>query len=234
MILWSILAVLLILLVITIISAKGIWNFLLNFAPSQKKIEADVTKIRALLAAQQQQLAPWKREELDLLSFEQTNFRTRKSKTEVAQGVYNSIYHEPLFTYAYKRYISKNYGANAIILALTSEKEFLYRIHKQQVTIYINNKLFGTVKPNYELYTPKQRLLARMIVDKGAGLFPVLVYQAKGKLRELGNIVNSKKSEQITPRALQLVEPTMNNTEEDIFRSLVIYEVIRQGVKRDE
>ena len=67
--------------------------------------------MKKLLAPQIEELIPWSGEEINLLSLKDGTVERKKRGTTVVQGTFNSIYHEPMITYAYKKYMSKKENA---------------------------------------------------------------------------------------------------------------------------
>lgn len=209
--------------------ASGGRFYLLNYNPSKRKVLADVNKMKKLLTPKIEALIPWSGEEINLLSLKHGTVERKKRGTTVVQGTFNSIYHEAMITYAYKKYMAKK--ENAVIYARTSNRSFEYRIKDQQISITINNKLIGILKPNGVLYTTKKKMLARINRASDAPHYPVLIHDQKGHMKELGTLVTKTTEEQINPRALQFIDPNMNDQEEAIFLSLVLFDMIYKSVK---
>lgn len=199
-----------------------------NLNPKKKKIETDFQKLKLLVEPKVKALIPWTSDETNLLSLEQVDFKKKKRGVVVIQGTFTSIYHEPMVAYTYKKYINKKYE-DAIIYARTSNRAFEYRIKKDEVSIKINNKPIGKLKANGILYR-KKRLLAR--INRNTPSSPILLHTQKGHMKELGHVTTQRQKDDIHPRALQLVDQHMNNNEEAIFLSLVLFEMIYHSVKQ--
>lgn len=199
-----------------------------NLNPKKKKIEADFQKMKLLLEPKVKELIPWTSDEANLLSLEQVDFKKKKRGVIVTQGVFTSIYHEPMVAYTYKKYINKKYE-DAIIYARTSNRAFEYRIKKDEVSIKINNKSIGTLKANGILYR-KNRLMAR--INRSNSSSPILLHTQKGHMKELGHVTTQRQKDDIHQRALQLVDRHMNDNEEAVFLSLVLFEMVYHAVKK--
>ncbi len=208
--------------------ASGARFYMLNYSPNERKILADVEKMKTLMAPNLNRLVPWTNEEMPLLSLEQVDVKQKKRGTTVAQGTFISIYHEPLVTYTYKKYLSPK--ENAVIYARTSNRAFEYRIKNGKVDIKINNQKIGSLHENGVLYNSKRKMLAR-INNEGTPVNPVLVHDQRGNMKELGTLVNQKNKEQINPRALQMIEPEMTDKEEALFLALTLFEMIHKTVQ---
>ena len=132
-----------------------------------------------------------------------------------------SIYQEPMIQYAYKKYANSK---NAVLLAKTSNREFIYRIHKKGIQIYLNNEPLGVLKRDGILYSKANRPLAQIKPNNDAFSTPILVNNI-----EKGNLVNPKRSERENPRAFELIAP-MQGKEEDYFLSLAMLELSMRNI----
>lgn len=204
--------------------------WLSNFRPSPKKIAADVDKMKLLMQPKVETLIPWTAEETALLSLDQIDFKKKKRGTTVAQGTFMSIYQEPMVTYNYKKYFNSK-TEDAVIYARTSNRAFEYRIKNEEVTISINNHEVGTLRKDGILYK-NNRLLARINKNSQDVLSPILLHTQKGHMKELGNLATKNNTDDISTRALQLVDKQMNENEEAVFLSLVIFEMVKKAVTK--
>ena len=209
--------------------ARGAYRHLLNLRPNDKKVALDVGKMKSLLAPKVKTLLPWTSNEMSLLSLDQVDVVRKKRKMTLVQGTFTSIYHEPMVTYIYKRYKSKK--EDAVIYARTSSRSFEFRVKNEEIGITINDKKVGVLKSNGVLYNTKNKMLGRINQGRNQLLSPVLLYNKKGDMKELGQVVNKNLADQVTPRALQLVSPEMTETEEAIFLGMALLDIIYKSVK---
>jgi hypothetical protein len=126
-----------------------------------------------------------------------------------------------MIQYAYKKYANSK---NAVLLAKTSNREFIYRIHKKGIQIYLNNEPLGVLKRDGILYSKANRPLAQIKPNNDAFSTPILVNNI-----EKGNLVNPKRSERENPRAFELIAP-MQGKEEDYFLSLAMLELSMRNI----
>lgn len=195
-----------------------------DFQPGHKKIQADLKKMRAELQVWIDQLLPWNRDDLELISYSQEEQKIQKRIVQTAKGVFTSIYHEPLVPYAYKTYVSTK--KNALLFACTSRHEFIYRMRGDKVELTVDNHLVGTIKEDHLLYTASSnRLLARINTQHNADLFPVIIND-----REVGSLINPAKAASVNPRAVDLVAQDITPEEECIFLALVILTMVKNGM----
>jgi len=198
----------------------ALYQALINFQPGKTKLKSDLRKMKAEIQPYVDQLIPWTKEELELLSANQINKKITKAIITTARGVITSIYHEPLIAWTYKKYLSPD--ENAIIYARSAHREFMFRTKKDQTEFHIDNALVGTLRNNGVLYSEKtKRLMARINRDPDELLLPVLVGD-----KEVASITNLQKTTKTNRRALEFLSE-MNSDEETVLLSLTILEIVK-------
>jgi len=216
----SILLTILFLMALGTFFIYGFFQFFTNFNPSNKRVVKDIAKLKEEIKEWTATLVPWNKEEMELLSFSQTEQKIKKGLSKSAKGIFNSIYHEPLIAYNYKQYISTG-ATNALLLAHTSQHEFAYRIKNKEVFINIDNEYAGVLKENGCFYGgPKERLIARINKEESAKLHPILIGD-----KQAGSLVNREKASVPNPRVFKFVAP-MEAAEEKVFISIAVLEMV--------
>jgi len=212
-------------LAIAAFSGYFIYQFTTNFKPNAKKIVSDLNELKQEIQAWVPTLVPWTPANMELLSYEQTNNTIKKGLSKTAKGTFNTVYHEPLFAYSYKQYVSS--GNNALLYAQTSKNEFAFRIQKKEVAISIDNEYAGLLKADGLFYGgPKQTLIARINKDDALKLKPIIIGD-----KEVASIVNPAKAAVPNPRALKFIVP-MEAEQEKIFLALAILEIVTNSFDR--
>lgn len=192
-----------------------------NYQPNEDNVRKDVDRFRLALAARNEELVPWNNEEMELLSLKEVEQKVKSRGTKEVQGTMLSIYQEPMVQYTYKKYVQSH---NAVLIAKTSNREYIYRIRKKGIQIYLNNEPMGLLRKNGVLYSPKNQGIAQIIPDKDAYSTPILVNN-----KEKGNLLNRGKTEKEFPRAFETLSP-MQKKEEDYFLSLAILELAMRNI----
>lgn len=202
-----------------------LYQLLTNFQPSQNKVQADLKMLKEELANWSAELIPWKEEELELLSINQTNKTTKKRlMTSITKGMFTSIYHEPMVAYAYKKYVASSDTQNAILYACTAHHEFVYRFKKHEVEVSLDGKSIGILNKNGALYGKQSnRLLAQISQQEVDGLLPLRVGD-----RELASIPANSANTNSTTRALQFLEDGLNKDEQLVLLSLTVLEMVNR------
>jgi hypothetical protein len=214
------------LLTIVILGFLGIYlllSILKNLKPGRTKIQKDLALIKADLQPWLADLVPWSEEEMEQLSLNQINRKSKKGVSTTAKGIYTTVYHEPVIAWSYKKYVSQK--ENAVAYARTTDHEFIYRIKDQEVEIVANNKLLGILDAKGALLPAKgQKMLAQINRQSEALALPVIV---NGK--QVGSLTNASKSPKQNARAFQMIAK-MSKEEEEMFLALGVLELIKRSV----
>lgn len=196
---------------------------LIHFQPGKGKIRTDLKKMKNEIAPFIEELIPWNKEELELLSSNQVKQKISRGVITTAEGVFNSIYHEPLIAYSYKKYISSK--KDEIIYARTSNHEFVYRTKKDSTELFIDNQKVGVINNQGLLHGGrKKRLLARINKNENELELPIIIGD-----KERGTLMKPELGS-VNPRAFQFVGE-MGKNEEAVFLSLAVLELVRESVK---
>lgn len=197
-----------------------------NFQPGNKKIQADLRALKDEVLQLVNELVPIDLEELELFSHDQVNQSLKKGMSPKLKGVYTSIYHEPIFAYGMKKYVSSK-NDNAILFGKTAKHEFYYRIKKGEVTLVIDNQLIGTIRENGVLYGAKsKRMIAQLNRDQASST-PVIV-----KEREVASITNNviptQKGKSPGKRAFEFVKNDISKEETLLLLAFALLEFVRK------
>lgn len=196
-------------------------KFLLDLRNSRSKINADIQSFRERIAEDRLSLAPWSREELELLSANHIDQKKSRKLDQEVSGKITNIYHEPVVSYAYKQYISGN--RKSILIASTSEEEYIYKMEGDKSFLFINEERVGFIDGTGWLYTTRKKKIAHMDIHDGLSLLPITIQDknvAGFNNQTTGNAVNNRAVQiytDITPQEQSLVlgfviqELIMNN-----------------------
>lgn len=188
--------------------------------PSSGKISRDLQMMRAETQEWYAHLIPFQQEkELELLSLTQEKKLVKKSFLKVLKGVFQSIYTEPMFTYAYTDYM-KDKGKNALLQVRTKTTEFVYRIKKKLTELYVDGKLAAVITPEGEMYSVRTKRQLGRISEVSQDYFGIIIGE-----REVAHMLNPEKADRINPRAFVILE-NMTDQEEILFTSMTLIEVV--------
>lgn len=196
-------------------------NYLRNYRPGKKRIQADLAKIRAEMEPLAAQLIPWTKEELEQLSLNVINKERKKGLVYDAKGVFTTIYHEPVIAWYYRRYKDKQ--ENSLLYVRTSNHEIVYRTKGDETEVVVNNQFAGWISGDGKLYDfRKKELLGQILPGKGEQSLPVVV-----KDKPAGALVNvSQAPKKVYQRAMEMVA-NMPEEEENLFLALTLKELVK-------
>ena len=206
--------------VISFLALYVLYQILLNFQPSSVKLKKDFNVLKKSTESLPGELVPWDKEEIELLSTNRTGEKSRNLLWKSGLGQFTSIYDEALIKYAYRSYIAP--GENGLLLAKTSKHEYGYRVSRKGVRVKIDGVNVGSIDNNGVFRNTKKKEIGNILMDEKEASFQV---QLNGK--GLGGVTNIKKSEQLKPRAFQLLVP-MDAETEKYFLAIGIYGMYKQ------
>jgi len=200
-----------------------------NIAPGQKRMDMEVKRMKEDMDQWAGELIPINKEELELFSLGQDKQLIRKGITTTAKGLFTTIYHEAVMAYSYRQYLGNKNKANGLLYARTAEHEFTYWINKGRGTLFIDGQEVGILSEDGKLRGKRTgKEIAR--IDKAKTEFlPVRVGN-----RELGSLSKKPTSsgEGLHGRALEFMEPNLNDKEEQLFLALVLKELVTRTVNQ--
>lgn len=190
----------------------------INFNPESQAWKKTVEGLRARLKAQAAgALVPWDKEMLSLLSLNRSNVKKPGIFNNTAEGVFTSIFQEPVLAYAMQKS-----GNTGVIVARTSDKEFIFRLKGKETEIWLNGQPFSVLVDGSMLAAGKtSRLLSRIEQKKEEAQFPVLLGNSIA-----ASIANPAMVDSPNPRAMTLLRE-VSNEEESVLLALTVLAVVR-------
>ncbi|MBV6442559.1 MAG: hypothetical protein EPGJADBJ_04277 [Saprospiraceae bacterium] len=190
----------------------------INFNPEsqawKKTVEGLRTRLRAVAAGA---LVPWDKEMLALLSLNRINVKKPGFFSSTAEGVFTTIFQEPVLAYT-----EQKSGNTGVIVARTSDREFIFRLKGKETEIWLNGQPFGILVDGSLLAAGKtSRLLARIEKKTGEAQFPVLLGDSV-----VASIANPALADSPNPRALTLLRE-VSAEEESVLLALTVLQVIK-------
>lgn len=186
----------------------------INFNPEsqawKKTLEGLRDKVKAQAAGA---LVPWDKEMLSLLSLNRSNVKKPGFFNSTAEGVFTTIFQEPVLAYA-----EQKSGGRGVIVARTSDREFIFRLKGKETEIWLNGQPFGVLVDGSLIAAGKtSRLLASIEIKTGEVQFPVLLGNAVA-----ASVTNPALADSPNPRALTLLRE-FSSEEESVLLALVVF-----------
>lgn len=218
-------------LVLTIIIGGLVITSLIskNLAPSQKRKEMEIQRMKEDMDQWAGKLVPISKEELELFSLGQDKQLIRKGVTTTAKGLLTTIYHEAVMAYSYRQYLGSGNKINALLYARTADHEYVYWIKKGKGVLSIDGREVGTLSADGKLRGKRSgKEIAR--IEKGKTEFmPVIVGD-----RELGSLSRKATSsgEGLHGRAFEFLQMELSEKEEQLFLALALKELVVRTVNQ--
>jgi len=197
--------------------ARSMFNFALN--PDTRAWRNLLERLRARLSKRTAttRLVPWDGEMAALLSLNRTDVKKPGWFDSISEGVFTTIYHEPVLAY-----VGQLSGKNGVLLARTSDREFIFRMKGKETEIWVNNQPFGVLVDSTLLAAGRSScLLARIEAEPAESQFPVLLADNK----TAAAISNPAKTSMPNPRALSLLR-SLSPEEENTVLALAVLKMV--------
>lgn len=216
--------ILYVILAAVLVGGFVLFRFLRNVQPSEGRVDDDLKELKAMLSDWHGGFEAWTTDTIDQLSVEQVDKVREGGQVKTGKGVFVSLENNPMFAYSYKSYIGP--GQNAVIYAMTSNHEFVYRLTNNGVGLEVDEQSVGRLRRDGVLYDTRNKPLAA--VTRKA-LAPAQSLSIRGK--ELAKLNNPHKmTEAGDRRALQL-QGELENEEVVLFQALTIFELVENELK---
>jgi len=131
----------------------------INFNPESQAWKKTLEGLRSKLKSQAAgALVPWDKEMLSLLSLNRSNLKKPGFFNSTSEGVFTTIFPEPVLAYA-----EQKSGTNSVIIARTSDREFIFRLKGKETEIWLDGQPFGLYTDGALLAPGKgSKLMARL------------------------------------------------------------------------
>lgn len=191
--------------------------------PLNKRMPKDLLRLKQLCSRFIERLIPWEKKEIELLSLNRIEEKINKRNGFESTGAFASIYQEPLFSYGYKQYPTRdNY---AVLYAQTKETELFYYEYPKEVEVQVNGVLLGRIIDG-KLYGSDGRILANFL-DNPAESYTTVVIGNK----DVGHILaKDSYNNDVNPRALDLVSEDMTKEENTVFLAMVVWKIVKDNL----
>lgn len=194
-------------------------RFLFKMTISKSQLLRDIDTLRNEISDLKKMLIPFNGEEMELLSLNQSNVSKRKRFSKVTNGIFNTIYYEPLIAYGIKNYSNNQ----KLILICSTTDEFVYLSKGNTTHVFMNDTEAGVLTSDGKFYSIKNKLLA--LID-GADQLQSHTVWIQGK--DMGYINNPRFVSKSIPRAYNLLK-TMSQEEQNIFLCLTLVNLVEEA-----
>ncbi len=196
-----------------------------NRMPSKKQRARAIREIKEDMDSWSADLVPLNKEELDLFSLAQDKQVVKTGAGASAKGTFTTIFHEPVVSYSYRRYLGKQ--VNELLYARTAEHDYVYWTENGKTSLEIDSQPVGTIDQGTLYGNKTGKALASIGTTARENYLPVSVGN-----REVGALTTLPvaKNDALSQRAFQFIPEDLNDKEEQLLMSLATLELVKRSV----
>ncbi|MEM1358786.1 MAG: hypothetical protein AAGF89_11325 [Bacteroidota bacterium] len=196
-----------------------------NRMPGKKQRARAVRELKEEMDGWSAELVPLNKEELDLFSLAQDKQVVKTGAGATAKGTFTTIFHEPVVSYSYRRYLGKQ--VNELLYARTAEHDYVYWTENGKTSLEIDDQAVGTITDGALLGARTGKPIARIAGEARQNYLPISVGN-----REVGAITTdpTAKSDPLSQRAFEFIPDDLNDKEEQLLMSLATLELVRRSL----
>ncbi|THH40345.1 hypothetical protein [Neolewinella litorea] len=197
-----------------------------NRMPSRKQRARVLREVKQEMDTWSDPLVKINREELDLFSLTQEKQILKRGTGTTAKGTFTTIFHEPVVSYSYRRYLGKK--VNELLYARTADHDYVYWTENGKTRLEIDDQPVGTITGSTLLGERTGKELARIETTPRENYLPVSV----GK-REVAALTTHSggTDDPLGQRAFEFIPDDLNDKEEQLLLSLAVRELVGRVVK---
>jgi len=196
-----------------------------NRMPSKKQRGRAMREMKEEMDNWSADLVPLNKEELDLFSLAQDKQVVKTGAGASAKGTFTTIFHEPVVSYSYRRYLGKQ--VNELLYARTAEHDYVYWTENGKTSLEIDSQPVGTIDKGVLFGSKTGKQIASIGTIARENYLPVSVGN-----REVGAITTLPlaKNDALSQRAFQFIPEDLNEKEELLLTSLATLELVRRSL----
>lgn len=192
---------------------------LLGIPPGATRINKDLAIMRQLTKPVADELIPWEDEnELELMALKMELKSQKRGMDRILMGTIQSIYVEPMITFAYMDYVKGT--REALLYCRSRNLEIVYRIKAKAVDVFLNGNQVAIIDQENIMYGLKSRSALGRVKPYSADLLSIIILD-----REAGHLFNPLRPHTEIQRAFFLMTK-LSEEEGRIFLTLGLYELI--------
>lgn len=209
------------LLLVALFTLFKMWTS--NRMPGKKQRARVIRELKEEMDTWSADLVPLNKEELDLFSLAQDKQVVKTGAGATAKGTFTTIFHEPVVSYSYKRYLGSK--VNELLYARTAEHDYVFWTEGGETLLEIDDQPVGTISGNALLGARTGKPIARIAGEAEENYLPISVGN-----RQVGAITanNADSKDPLSQRAFEFIPEDLNEQEEQLLLSLATLELVRR------
>jgi hypothetical protein len=192
-------------------------GFLRNVQPTGDEVEKDLVDLKKSVAQFKGGFMPWTEE----MSPKQMEQIMDKGEKRSGNGVFLSKAGDPIFAYAYRKYIGP--GRNAVLYILSQDHEYIFRITNKGTEITLDGVKKGLVRENGIFYDNKNDEVAKIKRYGASSINKIFI----------GNDEVAKVAlpDAIAHKAVEVTKMDLSLLEQEQVRTLALYDLMDNMIK---
>lgn len=187
-------------------------RFLRNVQPTDDEILKDLDELRASVASFKGGFIPWTEE----FSPKQLDQVLTKSNARSGNGVFLSKDDDPIFAYAFRRYIGP--GRNALLYILSLEHEYVFRITNIGTAVTRDGQKLGLIRDNGTFYNTNNDAVARIQPLPAQSIHKIFIGEEE--------VAKIALPDAIAHKGLEVTKLDLSPLEQKTVQTLAVYDLV--------
>lgn len=203
-----------IVLTLAIIAGLGFFllGFLRNVQPTGDEVEKDLKDLKKSVAQFKGGFMPWTEE----MSPKQMEEIMDKGQKRSGHGVFLSRDGDPIFAYAFRKYIGP--GRNAVLYILSLDHEYIFRITNKGTEITVDGVKKGLVRENGVFYDTKNDEVAKIQRHGASSINKIFIGNEE--------VAKIALPDAIAHKAVEVTKMDLSLLEQEQVKTLAIYDLL--------
>lgn len=209
-----------VLTVVLVALAFVLMRFLRNVQPTDDEVKDDLDDLKKSVAQFKGGFIPWTEE----FSPKQLDQVLTKSNARSGNGVFLSKEGDPIFAYAFRRYIGP--GQNAVIYILSLNHEYIFRITNKGTEVSRDGQKMGLIRDNGVFYNTKNDEVAKIQSLPAQSIDKIFIGGEE--------VAKIALPDAIAHKGLEVTKLDLSPLEEQTVRTLAVYDLVHHLSNTEE
>lgn len=204
-------------LIVVVVGLYFLARFLRNVQPTGDEIEEDLVTLKKSVAQFKGGFMPWTEE----MSPKQMEEIMDKDQKRSGSGVFLSHTGDPIFAYAFRKYIGP--GRNAVLYILSMDHEYIFRITNKGTEVTVDDVKQGLIRENGVFYDIKNDEIAQLKRHGASSINKIFIGEEE--------VAKIALPDAIAHKAVEVTKIDLSPLEQERVRTIAIYDLIENMIK---
>lgn len=192
-------------------------RFLRNVQPTGDEIDEDLVTLKKSVAQFKGGFMPWTEE----MSPKQMEEIMDKDQKRSGSGVFLSRDGDPVFAYAFRKYIGP--GRNAVLYILSMDHEYIFRITNKGTEVTMDDVKQGLIRENGVFYDVRNDEVAKLKRHGASSINKIFIGDEE--------VAKIALPDAIAHKAVEVTKINLSPLEQERVRTIAIYDLIENMIK---